>query len=79
MAEGSALLVDVFPHQPVRQWVLSYPFPLRFLFASLPLVRGQVLGIVYRVISMHLVNKEDYSNVKNFRLINIKTIPELVN
>jgi hypothetical protein len=27
MAESSALLVDeVFPHQPVRQWVLSFPF-----------------------------------------------------
>jgi len=26
MAESSALLVDeVFPHQPVRQWVLSFP------------------------------------------------------
>ncbi len=27
MAESAALLVDeVFPHQPVRQWVLSFPF-----------------------------------------------------
>ena len=27
MAESSALLVDeVFPHQSVRQWVLSFPF-----------------------------------------------------
>ncbi len=35
MAESAALLVDeVFPEQPVRQWVLSVPYPLRFLFAS---------------------------------------------
>jgi hypothetical protein len=62
MAESSALLVDeVFPHQPVRQWVLSFPFQLRFLFASRPLITGQVLGIVYRVISMHLVKKAGYS------------------
>jgi hypothetical protein len=62
MAESSALLVDeVFPHQPVRQWVLSFPFQLRFLFASRPLITGQVLGIVYRVISMHLVRKAGYS------------------
>jgi len=27
MAESAALLVDeVFPHQPVPQWVLSFPF-----------------------------------------------------
>ena len=33
MAESAALLVDeVFPEQPVRQWVLSFPYPLRFLF-----------------------------------------------
>ena len=62
MAESAALLVDeVFSHQPVRQWVLSFPFQLRFLFASRPVIMGQVLGIVYRVISMHLVKKAGYS------------------
>ena len=41
--------------EPVRQWVLSVPFPLlsvpfplRFLFANRPEVMGEVLGIVYR-------------------------------
>ncbi len=62
MAESAALLEDeVFPHQPVRQWVLSFPFQLRFLFASRPVITGQVLGIVFRVISMHLVKKAAYS------------------
>ena len=52
MAESAALLVDeVFPEQPVRQWVLSVPYPLRFLFASRPVIMGQVLGIVYRCIA----------------------------
>jgi hypothetical protein len=41
--------------------VLSYPFHLRFLFASRPVITGQVLGIVYSVISMHLVMKAGYS------------------
>ena len=37
MAESAALLVDeVLPEQPIRQWVLSFPFQLRFLFASRP-------------------------------------------
>lgn len=30
MADSVTLLVDeVLPHQPMRQWVLSVPFPLR--------------------------------------------------
>ena len=33
----AALLVDeVLPEQSMRQWVLSFPFQLRFLFASRP-------------------------------------------
>ncbi len=52
MAESAALLVDeVFPEQPVRQWVLSFPFQLRFLFASQPVIMGKVLCIVYRAIA----------------------------
>ena len=58
MAESAALLVDeVFPEQPVRQWVLSVPYPLRYLFASRPAVMGQVLGIVYRCIATYLIKK----------------------
>ena len=49
MAESAALLVeDVFPREPMRQWVLSFPFQLRFLFASDLELMGKVLGIVYR-------------------------------
>ncbi len=62
MVESAALLVDeVFPKQPVRQWVLSVPYPLRFLFASRPAVMGQVLGIVYRCIAAHLIKKAGFS------------------
>jgi hypothetical protein len=62
MAESAALLVDeVLPHELIRQWVLSLPFQLRFLLASRPAITGQVLGIVYRVISTHLVKKAGYS------------------
>ena len=62
MAESAALLVDeVFPEQPVRQWVLSVPYPLRFLFASRPAVMGRVLGIVYRCLATHLIKKGGFS------------------
>jgi hypothetical protein len=62
MAESAALLVDeVLPQAPMRQWVLSVPYPLRFLFASQPAIMGKVLGIVYRVIATHLIRKAGYT------------------
>ena len=62
MAESAALLVDeVLPEVPMRQWVLSFPFPLRFLFASRPEIMGQVLGIIYCVISTHLIKKAGFT------------------
>jgi hypothetical protein len=62
MAESAALLVDeVFSEQPVRQWVLSVPYPLRFLFTRRPAVMGRVLGIVYYCIATHLIKKAGFS------------------
>ena len=40
---------EVLPRLPMRQWVLSFPFPLRFLFASRPEVMNHVLGVVFRL------------------------------
>ena len=62
MAESAALLIDeVLPEQPVRQWVLSFPYPLRFLFASQSAVMRGVLGVVYRAIATHLIHKPGYT------------------
>ena len=62
MAESAALLVDeILPEQPMRQWVLSFPYPLRFLFASQPVIMTGVLGIVYRAIATHLIHKAGYT------------------
>src|SRR5262249_15185302 len=61
MTESSALLVDnILPRHPMRQWVLSFPIPLRFLFARRPHVMGKVLGIVYRTIATYLIKKAGY-------------------
>ena len=58
MAESAALLVDeVLPEQPMAQWVLSFPYPLRFLFATQPVIMTGVLGIVYRAIATHLIHR----------------------
>ena len=61
MAESAALLVDeVFPHKPLRQWVLSFPFPLRLLFAKDPQIMGLVLNLVHRAISTYLIKKAGF-------------------
>jgi len=44
-------LVDqLISRVPVRQWVLSFPIPLRILFAAHPELLTPVLRIVHRVI-----------------------------
>ena len=63
MAETAALLADeVFPDVPLRQWVISFPFPLRYLFAAYPQAMGKVLGIVYRTISTHTIQRTGSMN-----------------
>ena len=59
MAESAAHLVDeVLPYKPLRQWVLSFPFPLRFLFVKDPHLTGLVLNLVLRAISSSLITKK---------------------
>ena len=70
---AALLVDEVLPHEPIRQllpWmacsramqellprVLSFPFQLRFLFASRPELMSKVLGIVYRAIASQLIKK----------------------
>jgi hypothetical protein len=47
MTESSAfLVVELFAEWPVRLWVLSVPYPLRFLLASRPAAMVRVPDIV---------------------------------
>ena len=58
MAESAAHLVDqVVPRVPVRQWVLSFPIPLRILFAAHPELLAPVLRIIHRVIARFLLKQ----------------------
>src|SRR5690625_5633148 len=62
MADGAAWLVDqILPERPIRQWVLSLPFPMRFLLSTHPSLIGRVLGIVYRVIAGHLIRQAGFT------------------
>ena len=58
MAETAALLADeVLPERPLRQWVSSQPFALRFLLATDSDALTLVLRTVYRAISGWLLQK----------------------
>ena len=58
MVETAAHLVDhIIPRVPVRQWVLSFPIPLRLLFAAHPELLTPVLQIVHRVIASFLIKQ----------------------
>lgn len=51
MADTAAHLVDhVLPHVPVRQWVLSLPFPLRYRKAWDGHLLGTVLVVFLRTV-----------------------------
>ena len=61
MVDSAALLVDeVLPRKPIRQWVLTVPFPLRFLFAAYPELMSKVLVIVTRTLSTHLAQQAGF-------------------
>lgn len=62
MVDSAALLVDeVLPRAPYRQWVLSVPFQLRFLFAAYPHLMGKALGIVTRSITTWLIHQAGFT------------------
>ena len=62
MADSAVHLVDeVLPEKPIRQWVLSVPFQLRYLFATQPQVMSKVLAIVHRVISTYLIKRAGFT------------------
>ena len=51
------LMQELLPHVPIRQYVLSFPFPVRFLLAARPAILSGVLTIVNRAISALVKNK----------------------
>ena len=58
MAESAAHLVDhVIPREAVRQWVISFPIPLRIMLASQPQLVTPVLSVIHRVISGFLIKQ----------------------
>ena len=54
---GVHLVDNMLPHTPYRQWVLSFPWPLRLLFAARPQWLTRVLGVVTRALSAALLKR----------------------
>lgn len=62
------MLADgVFPKEPIRQRVLSFPFQLRFLLARHPELMGKVLGVVCRTLSVHLIKQAGFSKAAAYK------------
>ena len=58
MVETSAHLIDhVIPKAPVRQWVLSFPWPLRLLFARQPSTLSRCLAVIIRAIETDIIHR----------------------
>jgi hypothetical protein len=65
MAQTAAYLVDeVIPTVPVRQWVLSFPIPLRLLYAAHPELLTAVLAIVHREIARFLMRQSGFKDAQ---------------
>lgn len=58
MAESAAHLVDeVFPKVGIRQWVISFPMPVRFILAKNPKIQARCLTIIHRAITTYIRQK----------------------
>jgi len=58
MSESAVHLVEeVLPIKPLRQWVLSFPIPIRLLLAVQPKTMSEILNIATNVISGYLCKK----------------------
>jgi Putative transposase/Transposase zinc-binding domain len=58
MSETAAHLADqILPIKPIRQWVLSFPIPIRLILAVRPKIMAEVLHITNTCISAYLRRK----------------------
>ncbi len=65
MAESAAHLVDeVFPKVGVRQWVISFPIPVRFILAKNPKIQASCLTLIHRAITAFIRKKAEKKGLK---------------
>ena len=65
MSETAAHLVDsVLPMQPIRQWVLSFPFQIRLCLAVKPKIMARALSITHSAVSKYYRTKTGLAKPK---------------
>ena len=68
MVETSAHLIDhVVPIVPIRQWVFSFPWPLRLLFARQPNTLSRCLAVIIRAIETDLIHRAGLTRASGAR------------
>ena len=66
MSETAAHLVDnVLPHKNIRQWVLTFPVPIRLCLAVRPKVMGRALDIAHLVIGQYYRKKANLKSTNS--------------
>jgi len=66
MSETAAHLVDsVLPMKSIRQWVLSFPIPIRLCLAVKPKIMSKALDITQSEISKYYRKKAGFSKTQN--------------
>ena len=66
MAESAAHLIDeVLPKVGVRQWVLSFPMPIRFILAKNSKIQGSCLTLVHRAITGYIRKKAKQKGIES--------------
>ena len=66
MAETAAHLVElVIPRVPVRQWVVTFPIPLRHLFATQLQLLSPVLQVIHRALSTLVIHQAGLTHALN--------------
>ena len=88
MVESAAGLVDhVLPHVPIRQWVLSFPWPLRLLFAArpelltrqrLPADEFRVQHVKHRVRRQHVQHPAGSVEIERLRLAQVQLAGDVI-
>jgi ribosomal protein S27E len=68
MVDTAAHLLDrVLPEIPIRQWVLTFPWPLRLLYSSRPHHLSRTLAIVLRAVETHLIRRAGLTRTQGAR------------
>ena len=66
MSESGVFMSEkVFPDVPVRQWVITVPFPLRYWMASRPALMTKILAIITRAINGYYQQKARKSGISD--------------